>query len=123
VNVVLNNGTLGWLAMWERFFFEGLRESVDLEGDAGGPSYAAAAIALGCAGISVDQAGELGSAFDEAFAAPGPAVVEVRIDAQATPIHSYRRRLAEGKTYPRPGTVYQLPPWRRSPALPQEREE
>ncbi len=122
VNVVLNNGTLGWLAMWERFFFDGLRESVDLEGDAGGPSYAAAARALGCAGISVDRPDDIAAALDEAFAAPGPAVVEVRIDPSATPIHSYRRRLAEGKSYARPGTVYQLPPWRRSPALPDERE-
>src|SRR4029077_6656297 len=32
INVVLNNGTLGWLAMWQRMFFEGLQQSVDLEG-------------------------------------------------------------------------------------------
>ena len=44
-------------------------------------------------------------------------VLDVRIDPGATPIPSYRRRLDEGKTYPRPGTVYQLPQWRRSPDL------
>jgi acetolactate synthase-1/2/3 large subunit len=42
-------------------------------------------------------------------------VVEVRVDPAATPIHSYRRRLEQGGTHPRPGTVYQLPAWRRSP--------
>jgi acetolactate synthase-1/2/3 large subunit len=48
-------------------------------------------------------------------ATDGPAVVEVRVDPSATPIHSYRRRLEQGGTHPRPGTVYQLPAWRRSP--------
>ncbi|HZQ49891.1 MAG TPA: thiamine pyrophosphate-binding protein [Candidatus Dormibacteraeota bacterium] len=116
VNVVLNNGTLGWLAMWQRMFFDGLRESVDLEGDAGGPNFADVARGLGCAGFRVESPDELTDALDAAFRAPGPSVVDVRVDANATPIHSYRRRLAEGKSHARPGTVYQLPPWRRSPS-------
>ena len=75
---------------------------------------------LGCAGFGVDQPASLGEALDAALAADGPAVVEVRVDPAATPIHSYRRRLEQGGTHPRPGTVYQLPAWRRSPpaALP-----
>ncbi len=118
VNVVLNNGTLAWLAIWQRLFFEGLRQSVDLEGEAGGPNFAQVATGLGCEGIRVEQPSELGDSLDAAFAATRPVVVDVRTDPMATPVHSYRRRLAEGKSYPRPGTVYQLPPWRRSPALP-----
>ena len=43
------------------------------------------------------------------------AVVDVRTDPEATPIHGYRRRIEEGGSHPRPGTVYGLPPWRRSP--------
>src|SRR6185437_3858340 len=117
VNIVLNNGTLAWLAMWQRFFYEGLHESVDLEGDAGGPDFAAAARGLGCEGIRVEALDDLAGALDTAFRSPGPAVVDVRVDPEATPIHGYRRRLAEGKSYARPGTVYQLPPWRRSPPL------
>ena len=117
VNIVLNNGTLAWLAMWQRLFFEGLRQSVDLEGEAGAPNFAQVAIGLGCDGIRVEQPDELGDALDSAFAATRPVVVDVRTDPMATPIHSYRRRLAEGKSYPRPGTVYGLPPWRRSPGL------
>ena len=113
VNLVLNNGTLGWLAMWQRMFFEGLRQSVDLTG----PDFSVVAGGLGLKGIRVDEPSRLGDALDEAFAGDVPAVVDVRVDPNATPIHSYRRRLAEGKAYARPGTVYQLPPWRRSPDL------
>ena len=118
VNVVLNNGTLAWLAMWQRLFFDGLRQSVDLEGDAVSPNFAEVARGLGCEGIRVERPDELPVALDAAFAATRPVVLDVRTDPTATPIHSYRRRLAEGKSYPRPGTVYQLPPWRRSPASP-----
>ncbi|TME46693.1 MAG: thiamine pyrophosphate-binding protein [Chloroflexi bacterium] len=118
VNVVLNNGTLAWLAMWQRLFFDGLRQSVDLEGEAVSPNFAQVARGLGCEGIRVERPEELPGALDAAFAATRPVVVDVRTDPTATPIHSYRRRLAEGKSYPRPGTVYQLPPWRRSPASP-----
>jgi acetolactate synthase-1/2/3 large subunit len=117
VNIVLNNGTLAWLAIWQRLFFDGLRESVDLEGETMSPNFAEAARGLGCDGIRVDQPGELADALREAFAATRPVVVDVRTDPMATPVHSYRRRLAEGKSYPRPGTVYQLPPWRRSPDI------
>ena len=44
-----------------------------------------------------------------------PSVLDIRIDPDATPISSYRRRLKEGKEYARPGTVYELLPWKRSP--------
>lgn len=115
VHIVLNNGSLAWLAMWELLFFHGLRQSVDLEGDHIRPSFAGAARALGCEGISVERPEHLGHALDEAFAADGPAVVEVRVDPGSTPIHGYRRRIAEGGSYPRPGTVYGLVPWRLSP--------
>jgi acetolactate synthase-1/2/3 large subunit len=120
VNVVLNNGTLGWLAIWQRLFFDGLRESVDLEGEGVSPNFAEAARGLGCEGIRVEQPDDLADALDAAFAATRPVVVDVRTDPMATPVHSYQRRLAEGKSYPRPGTVYQLPPWRRSPDRPSE---
>jgi acetolactate synthase-1/2/3 large subunit len=118
VNIVLNNGTLSWLAIWQRLFFDGLRESVDLEGEGVSPNFAEVAGGLGCEGIRVERPDELADALDAAFAATRPVVVDVRTDPMATPVHSYRRRLAEGKSYPRPGTVYQLPPWRRSPASP-----
>jgi acetolactate synthase I/II/III large subunit len=118
VNIVLDNGALGWLAMWQRMFFEGLRQSVDLRNERLQPSYQGVAEALGCLGLQVERPDGLGDALDAALAADQPAVVAVRTDPSSTPIHSYRRRLAEGKPSPRPGAVYQLPPWRRSPAEP-----
>jgi acetolactate synthase-1/2/3 large subunit len=117
INVVLNNGTLAWLAMWQRMFFVGLRQSVDLADAGGGPDFAVVGGGLGLKGLRVDTPEALATAMDEAFSSDRPVVLDVRVDPDATPIHSYRRRLDEGKSYPRPGTVYQLPPWRRSPDL------
>ena len=118
VNVVLNNGSLGWLKIWEKLFFDGLRQSVDLEVDGVTPRFGAAAAGLGCAGFSVESPDELGDALDAAFAAEGPSVVDVRCDPWATPVHGYRRRLAEGGAYARPGTVYGSRPWHRSAGAP-----
>jgi acetolactate synthase-1/2/3 large subunit len=99
-HIVLNNGSLGWLAMWQRMFFGGLRQSVDLQTPP--PAFAEAARGLGCAGFHADEPSGIGEALDAAFATDGPAVVEVRVDPSATPIHSYRRRLEQGGTHPRP---------------------
>jgi acetolactate synthase-1/2/3 large subunit len=119
VNVVLNNAALGWIRMWQEMFFGELRQSVDLASGERAPDFAAVAEALGCTGIRVDKAAGLAAAFDAAFDAPGPSVIEIRVDPDATPISSYRRRLAEtqeqGKDHARPGTVYELLPWKRSP--------
>lgn len=117
INVVLNNGTLGWLQMWQEIFYSGLRQSVDLETEESQPDFAAVGNAMGCTGIRVDKPEELGEALDRAFAATGPVVLEVRIDPRATPLHSFRRRLAEGgegRVFDRPGTTYELRPWTRS---------
>ncbi len=115
VNVVLNNGTLGWLQMWEEFYFSNLRQSVDLAFD-GGPNYAAAAEALGLKGIRVKSPDQIDAALDQAFAYDGPVVLEFLVDPRATPIHSFRRRLGQpGKVQPRPGTVYELREWKKSP--------
>jgi acetolactate synthase I/II/III large subunit len=123
VNLVLNNGSLSWLAMWQQLFFDGLRQSVDLESERLRPSYAGVAEALGCVGLRAEQPSELGDALDAAFAADRPAVVDIRTDPSSTPIHGYRRRLAEARSYPRPGAVYELVPWRRSPAEPASQPE
>jgi acetolactate synthase-1/2/3 large subunit len=114
VNIVLNNGTLGWLQMWQELFFEDLRLSVDLESEEVRPDFAATARALGCSGFRVEQPEELGEALDAAFSAGGPVVVDVKVDPRATPIHGFRRRLGEGKTFDRPGTEYEIRPWTRS---------
>ena len=117
VNVVLNNGALGWLKIWQHLFFDGLVQSVDLMTESVRPDFGSAAAGLACAGFSVADPSELGAALDAAFASDRPAVIDVRTDPWATPAHGYRRRLAEGGSYPRPGTVYQPPAWHRSPGL------
>ncbi|MGS0897227.1 thiamine pyrophosphate-binding protein [Burkholderia stagnalis] len=122
INVVLNNGTLGWLQMWQEIFFSELRQSVDLSFDSK-PDFAAAATAMGLLGLKVTEASQLAEAFDAAFAYDGPSVIEVLVDPRATPIHSFRRRLADKtKTAARPGTVYELRQWRKAVDLLQPAE-
>ncbi len=118
VNVVINNGKLGWIYFWQKFYF-GEMISVDLETQSAVPGYAAAANAMGLKGLYVDKPDDIGAALDEAFAHDGPSVVEVRIDELATPIHSFKRRLAEGEDNERvrPGKVYKLREWKVSPDL------
>lgn len=118
VNVVINNGKLGWIQLWQELYFNNV-QSVDLEKQSSVPGYAGAASALGLLGIYVEKPDEIGPALDRAFAHNGPSVIEVRIDDRATPIHSFKRRLREKSDtpFPRPGTVYRLRDWKVSPDL------
>lgn len=121
VNVVINNGKLGWIQLWQEIFFKNV-QSAELETQSVQPGFAMAAAALGLKGIYVEKPDDIAAALDEAFAHDGPSVVEVRIDDRATPIHSFKRRMREGgdAPRPRPGTVYKLREWKRSPDLPAE---
>lgn len=118
VNIVINNGKLGWIQLWQELYFNNV-QSAALESQSVVPGYAKAASALGLLGIYVDQPDLIGPALDRAFAHEGPSVVEVRIDDRATPIHSFKRRLREktDTTFPRPGTVYRLLDWKVSPDI------
>lgn len=118
VNIVINNGKLGWIQLWQEIFFKNV-QSAELETQSVVPGYAAAASGLGLKGIYVSNPADIGAALDEAFAHDGPSVVEVRIDDRATPIHSFKRRMreSEDKPRPRPGTVYKLRDWKVSPDL------
>jgi pyruvate dehydrogenase (quinone) len=49
-------------------------------------SYAALATGIGLAGITVDQVGDLGRAWDQALTCGRPAVLDVRVDANFPPI-------------------------------------
>lgn len=120
VNVVINNGRLGWIQLWQEIFFKNVQSAL-LEAPGVTPNFAMAAEALGLKGFYVEDPDEIGAALDAAFAHDGPSVVEVRIDDRATPIHSFKRRMREGaeKPRPRPGTVYKLRDWKVSPDLPE----
>lgn len=118
VNIVLNNGRLGWIQLWQQLYFNNVQSAL-LESQSARPSFAAAAAGLGLLGLQVDTPDGIEAALDEAFAHDGPSVVEFRINDLATPIHSFKRRMKEGsdKLRPRPGTVYKLRDWKVSPDL------
>jgi len=118
VNIVINNGRLGWIQMWQELYFKKVI-SAELERQGYTPGYAAAAAGLGLKGLYVEKPDDIGPALDEAFAHEGPSVVEVRIDDKATPIHSFKRRMEEpaDKERVRPGKVYKLREWKVSPDL------
>lgn len=118
VNIVLNNGRLGWIQLWQEIFFKNVQSAL-LESQSCVPNFAEAGKAMGLKGIYVGTPDQIGPALDEAFAYDGPSVVEIRIDDLATPIHSFKRRMREGSSEakPRPGTVYKLRDWNRSPSL------
>lgn len=117
VNIVLNNGRLGWIQLWQQLYF-GNVQSAMLETQSARPSFAAASAGLGLLGVAVETPDEIDAALDRAFAHDGPSVVEFRINDLATPIHSFKRRLKEGGDIrPRPGTVYKLRDWKISPNL------
>jgi acetolactate synthase-1/2/3 large subunit len=124
VNVVINNGRLGWIQLWQEIFFKNVQSAL-LETQSVKPGFAGAATALGLKGIYVEKPDEIGAALDEAFAHDGPSVVEVRIDDRSTPIHSFKRRMQEGgdTPRPRPGTVYKLREYKISPDLPETEAE
>lgn len=118
VNIVLNNGRLGWIQLWQEIFFKNVQSAL-LESQSCHPNFAEAAAGLGLKGFYVEKPDEIGPALDAAFAHDGPSVVEFRIDDLATPIHSFKRRMREGgdAPRPRPGTVYKLRDWKTSPTL------
>ncbi|MFM0358680.1 ubiquinone-dependent pyruvate dehydrogenase [Paraburkholderia nemoris] len=70
--VVLNNGTLGFVEMEMK-----ASGFVDTGCDLKNPNFAAMANAIGIKGIRVDHPAELEGALSEAFAHPGPALVDV----------------------------------------------
>jgi acetolactate synthase-1/2/3 large subunit len=118
INVVVNNGKLGWIHLWQEIFFDN-NISCDLETQSTVPKYAKAATAMGLKGIYVTSPDEISGALDDAFAHQGPSVIEVRIDERATPLFSMKRRTEEPADNPRkrPGQVYRLRDWRVSPDL------
>ncbi|MGE0386065.1 MAG: thiamine pyrophosphate-binding protein [Gammaproteobacteria bacterium] len=76
VAVVFNNGALGWVK-------HGQGER-NIACDFGAFDHAAIARAMGCNGIRVDRAADLGPAFRAALADPRPTVVDVRSSLQET---------------------------------------
>jgi acetolactate synthase I/II/III large subunit len=74
--VILNNYYLGMVRQWQEKFYEGRYSQSYMEAM---PNFVKLAEAYGAAGFRVDKAKDLSKTLKEAFATPGPAVVEVVI--------------------------------------------
>jgi acetolactate synthase-1/2/3 large subunit len=78
--VILNNRQLGMVRQFQDDFYGGVRSQVD---HLLTPDFVLLAQAFGCFGAVVSSPEEIGPSLDAAFAHPGPAVVEFRIDPGA----------------------------------------
>lgn len=74
--VIMNNAYLGMVRQWQEIFFNGRYSAVDLSLS---PDFAKLAEAFGIVGYSVTRPDLLAETLSEAFASPGPAVVDVRV--------------------------------------------
>jgi len=102
--IVIKNNTLGQIK-WEQMVFEGNPEfGVDLQPI----DFAAYARACGAAGFTVDDPEKVGQVLSEAFAQPGPALVEAVVDPNepAMPGHAtldqawhFAKALIRGEKY------------------------
>jgi acetolactate synthase-1/2/3 large subunit len=77
--VVIDNGTYGTIRMHQERHYPGRVFGTDLRN----PDFAAMARACGAEGLSIVRDDEVVPALDQAFAARGPALVHVKLDAEA----------------------------------------
>ncbi len=90
VNVVLNNGTLGYENFLIRYFNEPGEITRETPGcDYSDTDYAAIARAFGCVGIRVEHPKEIRPALEKAFASGRPAIIDVLIDPEIIPPITY----------------------------------
>ncbi|HKO86532.1 MAG TPA: biosynthetic-type acetolactate synthase large subunit [Actinomycetota bacterium] len=79
--VILNNGYLGMVRQWQELFWEGRYAGSSFEGFQ--PSFEGIARAYGVHASTVRDPGEMDDALAEAFAADGPALVDVHVNQMA----------------------------------------
>lgn len=91
--VIFNNSSLAWIDHWHRIYF----------GADGGPfrwnevDFAAVARGFGWHSARVEQPDEVAAALRAALAHDGPALVDVVVSGEETPIPAYRVALDQGK--------------------------
>jgi acetolactate synthase-1/2/3 large subunit len=82
--VIFNNYTIGVIRDLQRFYMDNREIGTSFvkqsTGEFWNPDFAAMAEAMGAGGISVDQPGDLGDAFDTALKANRPFVVDVKVN-------------------------------------------
>lgn len=85
--VVLNNRCLGMVRQQQDMFWDGRRAAVDLGAS---PDWELLARAFGVAGRTVRDADEVADALAETIAEPGPALLDVKIVADADALPMFR---------------------------------
>lgn len=89
INIVFNNRSLAWIDHYHRIFFEG----------SGAPfrwndvDFAAVGRAYGCMGIRIERPEDLSEGLREALQADKPAVVDIIVSGEETPIAAYREAM------------------------------
>lgn len=78
VILLLNNGVLGMVRQWQTLFFDGRHSATTLNRKT---DFVALARAFGAQGVHVATLDELERAFDEAFSAEGPFLIDCAIGA------------------------------------------
>lgn len=99
VTVVFNNRSLAWIDHWHRIYFQGDGAPFRLND----VDFAAVGRGFGCLGLRVEKPEAIGPALDEALAGrfassegARPAIVEVIVSAEETPIPAYREAMDRG---------------------------
>lgn len=75
--LIFNNQCLGMVAQWQRMFYGGRYSQTSLKGSS--TDFVKLAEAMGVKGLRVTKPEELGIVLEQALAAPGPVVVDIRI--------------------------------------------
>jgi acetolactate synthase-1/2/3 large subunit len=90
VNVVLNNGTLGYEKFLMKYHDQPGKNMTEYPGcDFSNTDYAAIARSFGCVGIRVERPSEIRPALEKAFASGRPAIIDVVIDQNILPPSTY----------------------------------
>jgi acetolactate synthase-1/2/3 large subunit len=76
--VIVNNGNLGMVRQWQKFFHGGRYSATPISS----PNYLLLAAAYGHQGRKVDHVDELDEALEWAAATPGTVIVDVAVEAE-----------------------------------------
>jgi len=92
--LIFNNQGSRWIDHYHRLTFNGSGEPFRW----GDTNFAGVGQGFGCLGIRVEQPTDLADALNKVMAQAGPAVVDVVVSSEETPIAAYRQALEEKRT-------------------------
>ncbi|MBI4552900.1 MAG: thiamine pyrophosphate-binding protein [Candidatus Latescibacteria bacterium] len=93
INIVFNNRSLAWIDHYHRILFGGSGASFRW----GDVDFAAVGRAYGLMGVRITQPGDLRAGLRRALEAGTPAVVDVVVSGEETPLIAYEEALEQGK--------------------------